>query len=55
MTPCGYDGCNYQVAGNRFYALDLWGDLSMPYGQKTEIDVAVFDSISELFNLMRST
>ena len=45
MTPCGYDGSNFQYIGSRFYALDLWGDPDVGYDDQSEIDNEIYVSV----------
>ena len=45
MTPCGYDGSNFQWACNKFGALDLWFGSNVDYDDQSEVDNEIYVSI----------
>ena len=45
MTPCGYDGSNFQWTSGKFYALNLWDNPNMNYNDQSEVDNEIYLSI----------
>ena len=49
MTPCGYDGSNFQYIGSRFYALDLWNCLNFAdTSDRSAIDSHIYYPVERL-------
>jgi len=45
MTPCGYDGSNFQWGGSEFSSLDLWCSSIVDYDDQSQIDNEIYLSI----------
>lgn len=48
MTPCGYDGSNLQLTSSKFYALDLWCDLTVDSDDQSEADNEIYYPVERL-------